>query len=347
MEALRSWEPWATHAGAYAFVVAFGALWGSFANVCIYRLPQGLSVVSPGSRCGACMTPVRWYDNVPIFAYLWLRGRCRDCGAAFSPRYLLVEAVTGALFGVAWWAAVEASALWEPFELRLLRFAIYAAFVLLMMVITFIDLDHQLILDKVTLPAIAVFYGAGLLLERHWSEGLLGALLGYGVVWLIDAVYRMLRGQDGMGLGDGKLLAVIGALLGWRGVVVALFGGAFVGSIVTLGMLAVIRRLPAAMTEPSPAPAVDGPAAALAGGGQTKVSEAQGGAASKDPGPAGAPAGVAEGARDPEDDADGDDAAPSALETPIPFGPFIAFAAVFYLFAEPWVQISVAFLGRR
>lgn len=336
MDALRTWEPWATQVWGYAFAMALGALWGSFANVCIYRLPQGLSVVSPGSRCGECKAPVRWYDNVPILAYLWLRGRCRACGVRFSPRYALVEALTAVLFGVAWWAAVEAQALFEPFELRLLRFAIYGAFVLLMVVITFIDLDHQLILDKVSLPAILVFYVAGLALGHDYRDGLWGAAFGYGLVWSIDALYRLLRGQDGMGLGDAKLLAVVGAFLGWRGVVASLFGGALVGSVVSLVTLALLRRLPETMTHPAPAPVVDEvpdqvPDQARDG---MKPSTAA-------PAPGQSPSPPSEPEQAPED------APASALETPIPFGPFLAVAAVFYVFAEPWLQISVAFLGGR
>jgi leader peptidase (prepilin peptidase) / N-methyltransferase len=309
MEAVRAMEPWSTHVGAYGFAVLLGLLWGSFANVCIYRMPptagypSGRSVVTPGSHCGVCLAPVRWYDNVPVISYLWLRGRCRDCGSGFSARYLLVEALTGALFAVAWWAAVEASAMWEPFELRLLRFAIYAAFVLVMVVVTFIDLDHQLILDRVTYPSIVVFFAAGLLLGNSWRDGLIGAAVGYGAVWGIAEVYYRLTGREGMGLGDGKLLAVVGALLGWRGVVVALFGGSLVGSVLGIGGLLLARSRREATAS---APAGDG------GDGE----EAKG--------------------------TSGDTALTHAE---IPFGPYLAIAAMFYLFAEPWVRINVAWLG--
>lgn len=315
MEAVRALEPLATHPGAYAMAVLLGLLWGSFANVCIYRMPPtdehpaGRSVVSPGSHCGACGKPVRWYDNVPILSFLWLRGRCRDCGTEFSARYVLVEAVTGALFGVAWWAAVDAGALFETFDVRLLRFAVYAAFVMVMVVITFIDLDHKLILDRVTYPAIAVFYGAGLLLGQKWNEGLFGAALGYGVVWLIAEVYYRITGREGMGLGDGKLLAVIGALLGWRGVVVALFGGSLVGSVLGVAALLLAR-----------------------GGGERGDRQGEQSAA--------APA--ADEQR--EDDVGEADAAELA-SAEVPFGPYLAIAAMFYLFAEPWVRINVAWLG--
>src|SRR5215510_3285527 len=106
----------------YAVAFVLGLLWGSFANVCIYRWPSGGSVVAPGSRCPACQTPIRWYDNVPVLAWLWLRGRCRACRAPFSARYLVVEAATGALFGVAWWDAVVGPALFGPFHYRILHF---------------------------------------------------------------------------------------------------------------------------------------------------------------------------------------------------------------------------------
>ncbi len=318
MEAVRAMEPLATHPGAYAMAVLLGLLWGSFANVCIYRMPptdahpKGRSVVTPGSHCGTCGKPVRWYDNVPMLSFLWLGGRCRDCGTAFSARYLLVEGITGALFGVAWWATVDAGALFEPLELRLLRFAVSAAFVFAMVVITFIDLDHKLILDRITYPSIAIFYGAGLLLGQPWNEGLLGAALGYGIIWLIAEVYYRLTGREGMGLGDGKLLAVVGALLGWPGVVVALFGGSLVGSVLGVAALLLGRGGDdAGAAEPAAAGTVVG---------EDSVDRAEG------------------GERDEQAEAELDSAE-------IPFGPYLAIAALFYLFAEPWVRITVPWLG--
>jgi leader peptidase (prepilin peptidase)/N-methyltransferase len=189
---------------------------------------------------------VRWYDNVPLLSYLWLRGKCRDCKAPFSARYLVVEALTGVLFGLAWWFAMVPQFA-APFDERLVRFGIYAVFVVVMVVIAFIDLDTMLILDKVTYPAIPVFYGLGLLLpERRWWDGLVGAAVGYGVPWLIGKVYLLIRKREGMGLGDAKLLAVIGALLGWRGVVASLFGGSLIGIVFTLLQLGIRgRRTPA------------------------------------------------------------------------------------------------------
>ena len=281
------WLTVATSPEGCALAILLGLLWGSFANVCIYRWPAGRSVVAPGSHCMACQAPIRWYDNVPLVSWLWLRGRCRACGAAFSARYLIVEAVTGALFGIAWWFTLGTGGFLEgPPELRAIRFAIAAAFVFVMVVITFIDIDHKLILHIVTIPSMIVFYGASLLLpERRWWEGLVGAAIGYGVPWLIGEIYYRVRKMEGLGLGDGMLLAVVGALLGWRGVVVSLFGGSVVGSILGIGALIVARR------------------------------------------------------HAPPSDEDG----PSLMKAELPFGPFLAIAAVFYLFAEPWILLQFRF----
>jgi leader peptidase (prepilin peptidase)/N-methyltransferase len=300
---LTDLEPLATSSAAYAFVVVLGLLWGSFANVCIYRwpptdeLPNGRSVVTPGSHCFACGTPIHWYDNVPLLAWLWLRGKCRACRAPFSARYLVVEAATGALFGVAWWAAVEAPLLFVPFDQRLLHFVVYAAFCLVMIVITFIDLDHKLILNKITIPSIAMFYAASFLWpERRWYDGVVGAAVGYGLPWAIGEIYYRVTRREGLGLGDGMLLALIGALLGWRGVVVALFGGSMIGSVIGISAL-VVARATGSADEPALSPGTD-----------TKP---------------------APGAEEDK---------PSLLRTELPFGPFLAMAAVFYLFAEPWIQ---------
>jgi leader peptidase (prepilin peptidase)/N-methyltransferase len=313
---LERLEPLASSAAAYGFAVALGLLWGSFANVCIYRwppseqFPSGRSVVKPGSHCFACGAPIHWYDNVPLLAWLWLRGRCRSCKAPFSLRYLVVEATTGALFGVAWWAAVVAPQWFEPPDQRLLHFAVEAAFCFVMVVITFIDLDHKLILNKVTVPSIFVFYAAGLLWpERHWYDGLVGAAVGYGLPWAIAEIYYRVTRREGLGLGDGMLLALVGALLGWRGVLVALFGGSVIGSVIGITALVAAR----ATGQPVDGPSVDGPSAGGPSVGDPSVGD-----------PAGA-------------DTDTDN--PSLLRTELPFGPFLAMAALFYLFAEPWIQL--------
>jgi leader peptidase (prepilin peptidase)/N-methyltransferase len=285
---LSELEPLARSPGAYAFAVLLGLLWGSFANVCIYRwapseeFPDGRSVVKPGSHCSACKKPIRWYDNVPLLSYLWLRGKCRDCGAAFSARYLLVEALTGALFGVAYWFCLGPAGMLEPFQMRLVRFAVMAAFVFVMIVITFIDIDTMLILDKITIPSTVIFYGASLLLHHPWSDGLIGIAVGYGVPWAIGTLYHWIRKREGLGLGDAKLLALVGALLGWKGVVVSLFGGSVLGTVLTL-----VAMLSAEKAE-------DGT---------------------------------------------------SKMTMELAFGPYLAAAAVFYLFAEPWIELHFRLTG--
>lgn len=301
--------------GTYAFVAWLGALWGSFANVCIYRMPpseefpNGRSVVKPPSHCFVCKQRVTWYDNVPILSYLWLRGKCRFCKTQFSGRYVLVEALTGLLFALAWWTAVDVGVLEEAMPTRLIRFGILAAFSFVMVVVIFIDLDHQLILDKVTYPAIPVFYGLGLLLPgQHWAEGLIGAAVGYLFVMIIAESYRLLRGRAGMGYGDAKLLAVIGAWLGYQGVYAGLFGGALVGAVVVLLVLGVRKLMKRAKPAATPVLAI---------------------------------AGANTGDASPPATGDIPEASPASIGSmAVPFGPFIAVAALFYAFASPHYVIS-------
>lgn len=303
--------------------VALGLLWGSFANVCIYRWPpsdehpNGRSVVRPGSHCSACGTPIVWYDNVPLLSYLWLRGKCRACKTAFSARYLLVEALTGALFGVAWWFTLGTGGMFDALAVRALWFVVDAAFVFVMVVTTFIDLDHKLILDKLMIPSIALFYAATFALPGYeWWEGLLGIAIGWGLPWLVGEVWYRIKKTEGLGLGDGMLLALVGALLGWRGVIVALLGGSLTGAAVTLSTLASPVRVVVAGIA----------VAAIAGAGWVGGIMAAGAVLcvvllallwslrSIDKGR-------------------------ELLVTEIPFGPFLAMAALFYLFAAPWIQL--------
>jgi len=242
-------ELWATSPAGLAFAFAIGAVLGSFANVCIYRLPpsdehpEGQSIVSPGSRCGSCGTAVRWYDNLPIVSYLLLRGKCRSCNVGFTPRYLFVEVATGMLFSGVYALCVTTLYFEEPLAVRLGRFAIYAMFCLVLVVVAFIDLDTKLILNKVTYPSIVLFYGLGLTLpERLWYDGLIGAAVGYGGIRLIADGYYWLTKREGMGYGDGKLLALVGALFGWQGVLMSLFAGSLVGSVIMVTALLIQRR---------------------------------------------------------------------------------------------------------
>jgi leader peptidase (prepilin peptidase)/N-methyltransferase len=355
-------EALATSPAALAAAFVLGTLWGSFANVCIYRwpptkeFPHGRSVVSPGSHCGACGKPVRWYDNVPIFAWLWLRGKCRDCGTQFSARYILVEALTGVLFALAWWFAVDARATLDPLDVRVIRAGVAATFAFVMVVILFIDLDHMLILDRVTLPSLVLFYALGVVLpERGWQDGIVGAAVGFALVRVVADLFLLLRGKIGMGIGDGKLLAVVGALLGWKGPVVALFLGAAVAVVVVVPAM-LIRgggdgggddADDVAGEPPPPLPWAERKLALWSLGFVAAVGAAVVAGVPPWIGAAvivaGALAddffGLTDPAAPPESDEplDDDEVTPGAL----PFGPFLAVAALFWLFAEPYVMFRL------
>ncbi len=328
--------PLLTGVPGYALAAFLGLVFGSFANVCIYRMPEGRSVVSPGSHCGVCGTPVRWYDNLPVVSYLVLRGRCRACGTEFSPRYLLVEVATALLFVGFFHLVMALVYAGEPLPLRLGRFGVYAAFSFTMVVITFIDLDTKLILDKVTFPAIPLFYGLGLTLpERTWQEGLIGIAVGYGVVRLIADGYRLLAGRDGMGYGDGKLLAVIGALFGWKAVVFALFGGSLLGTAIAVPVLVWQRRggSTAAAAASAGPPHADDPNGDPSGD-PSGNSDAQAPGADISADVDGRDTAGNDDARDDRDDA--------LRHVELPFGPYLAAAALVYAFVETWLPITVS-----
>ncbi|MEZ5332949.1 MAG: prepilin peptidase [Thermoanaerobaculia bacterium] len=210
--------------------VALGLVVGSYLNVVVHRLPRGESTVLPPSRCPACGARIRALENVPVLSWLALRGRCAHCGARISWRYPLVEAATAGLFLAC-----------------LLRFgatprAAASAFLCaLLVVLGLIDAEHLLLPDRLTLPGIA----AGLALQSWLPvpllDAVLGALVGAGGLILVINVWYWLRDEEGMGLGDVNLLAMIGAFLGWQGVVVALLVGAFSGALVGLTLMATGR----------------------------------------------------------------------------------------------------------
>jgi leader peptidase (prepilin peptidase)/N-methyltransferase len=236
---------------AVAAAAVFGALWGSFFNVCIARLPRGLSVVRPGSRCGSCGTAIRAADNLPVLSYFVRRGRCRACGARFSARYPLVEALGAALAACLWWRFVAADAD-GVVAIRLARFALYFAFAGALTVLSFIDIDTQLLPDVVTLPAIPALFAAAFgAHDVPWRDRLIGAVAGYLLLRLIADFYYYVLRREGMGLGDAKLLALIGAVLGWKALPLVVFAGALVGSLVTLPLLLrARRRAPAPSDQP-------------------------------------------------------------------------------------------------
>ena len=200
----------------------FGLLVGSYLNVVIYRLPRRQSTITPPSSCPHCGTRIKARDNVPILGFLLLRGRCRQCGEAIGWRYSVVEATTGVLF-----VAVVAT-----FGLEV-EALIGATFCCLLLVLALIDLDHMILPDRLTLPGLAL----GLLIQplwprTSWRSALLGALLGAGLIVAINALWWLLRRVQGFGLGDAKMLAMIGAFLGPEGIAVTLLFATFSGSLV-------------------------------------------------------------------------------------------------------------------
>lgn len=209
-----------------AFV--FGALLGSFANVVIYRMPLGKSIVRPGSACGSCGAPVKWYNNVPILAWFWLRGRCADCKAPYSFRYPLVEFLMGALFAGAMY---RFGLSWTLIEALIFVFMVVCA--------SFIDLDHMILPDKFTLTGIALgLAGAALNPERDFLDALYGVLAGGGFLWAVAYLYYVFRGREGMGGGDIKLLGWIGAVMGWKAIPLVILSSSLIGSIVGLVLAA-------------------------------------------------------------------------------------------------------------
>jgi leader peptidase (prepilin peptidase) / N-methyltransferase len=211
----------------YVVVFAAGAAVGSFLNVCIHRIPSAESIVFPASHCPSCNTPIRAYDNVPLLSYVWLLGRCRDCKARISARYPLVE-LLGAV------AALAAVAAFGPTPRALISFAFLSALI----VVTFIDLDYQIIPDPISLPGIGVGFLAAILLgDPSWKSSLIGILAGGGVLWAVAEGYHWLTGREGMGGGDIKLLAMIGAFLGWRAVPITLLIGSLSGTFIGLALM--------------------------------------------------------------------------------------------------------------
>ena len=236
--AFVSWSsPWAV-----ATAGLFGAVWGSFFNVAIVRVPRGESVVRPGSRCPSCGAPVRAVDNIPILSYFALGGRCRACRAPISARYPLVEALAALLAAALWWKFVAADPT-QALGVRLARFACYFAFGGVLLVLSFIDLATRLLPDAITLPAIPIlFLSAFGAHGASWVARLCGAAAGYLFFRLIADFYYYVLKREGLGLGDGKLLAVIGAVLGWQALPFVVFVGAIVGAAVSLPIAIWTRR---------------------------------------------------------------------------------------------------------
>lgn len=221
----------------YLTVVFFGACVGSFANVCIFRLPLGASVVRPRSMCPRCKAMIHWYDNVPIFSYVILRGKCRKCGARISPRYLIVELLT-TLLSVATFVYFRDMAHY---------FAYFLFLVVPLVVVSFIDLEHRIIPDVISLPGVL----AGLLTrlafaKGNWTEvgidSLIGIVVGVGFLCIVGYGYEIIKKQEGLGGGDVKLAGMLGAFFGWKAIIFILLMSSLLGSVVGLIFVIIMKR---------------------------------------------------------------------------------------------------------
>jgi len=209
-----------------AVAVLFGLIVGSFLNVCIYRLPRKQSIVWPASRCTSCGRELAWFENVPVFGWLALGGRCRTCRAPVSAMYPIVETVTGILFGAAmYW--------YGPTPLGVVRTAFGCA----MIVLFVIDLQHRILPNAITVPGAVIGLVISVFLPPGWVSSLIGVLVGGGLLFAVAEAYYRVRGVDGLGMGDVKMLAMIGAFLGWKLVLLTLVLSSISGSIVGVAIL--------------------------------------------------------------------------------------------------------------
>jgi leader peptidase (prepilin peptidase)/N-methyltransferase len=205
----------------------FGLLIGSFLNVVIYRLPRGQSLVTPPSTCPGCGTRIRPIDNVPVLSWVLLGGKCQKCRAPISIQYPLVEFVTGALFLLVAWVTPAGPLLAARWLL-----------VVILIVLFGIDLHHQILPNVITLPGIIIGFLFSLVGPPGWTNSLLGIALGGGILYAIAAAYYLVRREEGLGMGDVKMLAMIGAFLGWKAVLVTLILSSFAGALVGIGIIA-------------------------------------------------------------------------------------------------------------
>jgi leader peptidase (prepilin peptidase)/N-methyltransferase len=279
-------EALAIYTGTLLFV--FGATVGSFLNVVIVRLPQGLSIVAPRSRCPICLKQIRWYDNVPIISFVILGARCRDCGAPISWRYPLVEVLTGLL----------ALLLWLRFGLSL-ELAVNFIFCATLVAITFIDIDHRIIPNIISLPGILVGFACSFLFAGKWIDSLVGLLVGGGILLGVSLLYSILRGKEGMGMGDVKLLAMLGAWLGWKALLFITLFASLQGIAVAVGLWLFGVKLKPPVPE-----------------------ETEDGAEIK--------------AGEPDGKTDTQEPQVTFFGSAIPFGPFLSIAGIEYLFLAQW-----------
>ncbi len=293
-----------------ALALAWGCIWGSFVNVVVHRLPRGMSIVRPGSHCPACGSPVRPIDNVPVLSWLLLRGRARCCQARISPRYVLIELLSG-LFGLAvYLTAIQPlpghTGVGHAAAVFLADFALSMT----LLAAAFIDAEHMYLPDTMTIGG--TLFGLLTPSLRHMGvlDAFLGASVGFFAVWLLFIVgYKALRGQAGMGLGDAKLVMLAGAWFGWPGVVFAVFAGAVQATTAALIVLGVRGKI----EEPESVRKDREELEVAAAGGDDDAKQAL------------------------ADDPLGKPPAEGILAARMPFGPFLCLAILEWMLAGEWV----------
>jgi len=209
-------------------IFIFGLCIGSFMNVCIYRIPLSKSIVTPRSMCPGCNSLISAYDNLPVISYILLKGKCRNCGIPISFRYPLVETISG----------LTALAVFMKFGLSA-EGLIYFVFISALLVMTFIDIDHRIIPDTISLPGIPIgFLLASLVLpSMNYKTSLAGILTGGGSLLAVAWIYNLITKKEGMGGGDIKLLAMIGAFTGWKGVLFTIFVASATGTLAGIAVM--------------------------------------------------------------------------------------------------------------
>ncbi|HSP07170.1 MAG TPA: prepilin peptidase [Acidobacteriota bacterium] len=214
------------------YVFVLGTIVGSFLNVCIYRIPLGISIVSPRSSCPSCHHGIPWYHNIPILSYLWLRGKCSFCRERISPVYPFVEFLTGVYF-------LMLLIFFGPYR----SFVIYAVFGSIMIALIFIDYYHRLLPRVITFPGVALGFASSFVnpYVNPWQSGL-GILLGALLPISVLVAYKWLRKKEGMGHGDIVMLAMVGAFLGWKMVFVVILFASFAGVLVGIPIIYIMKK---------------------------------------------------------------------------------------------------------
>jgi leader peptidase (prepilin peptidase) / N-methyltransferase len=307
-------EPWPLR--GFAFV--WGCLWGSFLNVVIYRVPRDLSVVHPGSHCPACGRAIAPWDNVPIVSWVLLRGRARCCGVKVSARYVVVEAIGGAVGVAVAELVLRTLPGWTSLGHAGAVFLAHFALAMGLVAAAFIDAEHMYLPDAITVGGTMFGLATPALRGLGWLDVFAGAAIGFLGIWLPFIVaYERLRGRPGMGLGDAKLVMLAGAWFGWPGAAFALFGGAVQATVAALVMLLTRGK-------------IDEPEAVRAD--REELERA-------------ANAGDAEARQLLADDPLGKPPGEGLLAARIPFGPFLCLAIVEWMLTGPWLRARLLTLG--